>query len=905
MLSGRRVAGVLLAVAVLACAAADAPWRRLVPIEWRAVWSVSANADIDKTYDTPRFAASGRAVAMATHENTVQIRDPRTGELRRTIPADPSPSTIVTGVWIAAGTLVVARQRPDATGHALTGHDLATGRVLWRRAITVSTEPAVWDDVGAYDGPRILVTERGVVVFERSADPLDIRALDLSTGADTARATYGQGCHLTSAGTARSVTLLSGCKENGLRLASIDPRTLRHRWSRTLSKPSDQSYAGLAIGLTTDAEGHTHVLTGSSGSFHGPDGRPLPRAREAGFITSPERWSPPIYAGTLSAAADPGGARRQEGWPLPAYLISVDPGTGRLGGLPIDQPFTQASLAGVITNMAFVHGKWPGGSRITAYRLIYGPPRERSWFGGVPASAWPDACGLLTERDLSLVADGYRAVPWPVGPPGKAGKCDWVPPGDGDPVVSLSVEWVSPSDAGARRLFARDEQAIEATDHVDPTTESPGFLTYTVDETNGYYGGTLMNVGPVIVRLTSPSRQAVRLLSPLLRNKLFARYRPGAAVPVPAHADGWSHPTDAIVHAGPVVTGGVAYATSGDGTVTALDAASGARRWRFPTGGVIHNGHVVVDGTVYAANESGRLVALDTATGRPRWSRKLLVVSDLASAGGRLYAWTRRSHLETTPELVALSQATGERLWTFRPKGLFPVKSYLVLMGDAVHVGGGNGMVDTLEAASGARKWRARAGGATDFIQLTRSGAVLYAASARGEVRALDAATGEVLWRAAIGAAIGFRPVVTGGRLYLGDKEGTTYVLDAATGKPLWNHHTTGGAFQYNWAIAVARGRAYISGLDGRLHALDAATGTSRWTFPLGRDRGTGPVVADGTVYIGDDEGTLHALDAGTGVERRSFRAGGRITTEPVVTGGFVFVGSSNGNVYGFPVPTP
>ncbi|WP_406675520.1 PQQ-binding-like beta-propeller repeat protein [Nonomuraea sp. N2-4H] len=75
--------------------------------------------------------------------------------------------------------------------------------------------------------------------------------------------------------------------------------------------------------------------------------------------------------------------------------------------------------------------------------------------------------------------------------------------------------------------------------------------------------------------------------------------------------------------------------------------------------------------------------------------------------------------------------------------------------------------------------------------------------------------------------------------------------------------------------------------------------------LPLGRDRGTGPVVTDGTVYIGDDEGTLHALDAGTGVERRSFRAGGRITTEPVVTGGFVFVGSSNGNVYGFPVPTP
>ncbi|MEV4378571.1 PQQ-binding-like beta-propeller repeat protein [Streptosporangium sp. NPDC049644] len=900
----RRAAGVLLAVVLVACPAASAPRLPLVPVEWRAAWSVPADTDTGEPFfETPRYAVSDHAVAVATRQGTVRIHDPRTGELRRTVPADPALTAPITGVWIAADTLVVSRGTPDIVDHALDGHDLTTGAALWRRTIAVSSHQPRTEGIGAYRGPRIMVTERGIVVLERSAEPLDIRALDLRTGATTTRVTYPRGCHLRGAATARSVALLSSCAGNKLRLTSMDPRTLRHGWTRLLSSFSSPPGGDAAIRVTANAEGYVHASVGNDDFFYGADGRLLSTGPEAAGVMNPSRWSPPLLAGSYSGAAGHRGALLDNGWPLPAYLFSVDSGTGRLSGLPLDLPYHRVSLVGSIRGMAFVHSDVPDDGRITAYKLSYGLSREPTRFGGVSASAWPDACALLTGHDLSVLADGYRAVPGAddsVGTePPKPERCDWIPPTDDGVVVSLSVEWVSSSNAGARKLFTAEVGVIKEANAFDPTTESPGFLSYTVAETNGFYGATIINVGPVIVRLSSLSRQAVRLISPLLQGNLLAHYQPGVRAPGPAREGGWNHPTDAVVHAEPVVVDGVVYATSGDGTVSALDAATGAMRWRFQTGGSLLFDHVVVDGTVFAANTSGRLVALDAATGRMRWSRRIDVYSDLVVAAGRLYVWTRNPAWSVSAEVVALNGASGKRLWSFQPEGdvLNPDP---VLVGEVVHVGSDHGMVYALDATSGAQKWRLRAGGGQDHTHLVRAGGVVYAASTDGEVHALEGSSGKVRWSSGLDGPVDFRPVVAGGAVYLGNKDGTTYALDAATGTRLWSFQTEGDRPGFKWDVAVAQGLVY-AGDDSRLYALDAVTGTVRWSFPLGKGLTSGPVAEGGTIHVGDNEGTLHVLDAATGTVRWSFQTGGTIETRPVVAGGLVYVGGSNGNVYALP----
>lgn len=886
-----RSAAILLVVVLATCSAAaldNVTRLPRVPVEWRALWSVPADAENGVEFlGVPGHAVSARAVTVATRLGTVRIHDPRTGALQRTVPADPAQPAPITGVWIAGDTLVVARGEPDGAEQTLYGHDLATGAPLWRRTIITALRQARLGDTGSYHGPRIMATERGIVVFEQPDEPLDIQALDARTGMTTARVTYPRSCRLTGAATARSVRLLSYCQGNELRLASMDPRTLRQEWTRLLPSSSSPKDGGPPIGLTANAEGYVHARAGEDDFFFGPGGRLLSTGSQAVKVTDPDRWNPPLYAGSSTVGNDQIHTL-QNTWPLPAYLISVDPVTGRLGGLPIDLPAHLVSLAGASRDMAFVFSDVPGDGRLTAYRLTYGTAR--------PKTAWPDACGLLTGRDLAAFADGYRPAPATDG----AAKCDWIPPADDGAVISLSVEWVSSSDASARKLYTAEAAAVKATDDIDPTTEAPGFLSYTVAATNGFYGATIINVGPVIVRLTSSSRQAVRLVSLLLRDHLLARYEPGVRAPAPVRERGWSFPTDAAVRTEPVVTGGVVYATSGDGTVSALDAATGAVRWRYRTGGSVHDDHVVAHGTVYTAGSTGRLVALDTATGRPRWSHKITVFGDLMVAAGRLYLWTRHPVWSAKAKLVALDAASGKRLWSFEPAGdvLTPEP---VLAGDVVLTGSDHGVMYALAPATGTEKRRYRLGAEHDRILLLRAGATVYATSSNGDVNALDAVSGEVRWRSRVTGTISFRPVVAGRTVYVGDDEGTTHALDAATGTPLWDFQAKGDQPRFKWSAAVADGLVYTVGRDRTLYALDTATGEMRWRLPLPGGLGTGPVAADGAVYVSDLKGTMYALDPATGTVRSRFRTGGTVETDPVVRDGFVYIGSSNGNLYARP----
>ncbi|MEV0146488.1 MULTISPECIES: PQQ-binding-like beta-propeller repeat protein [unclassified Nonomuraea] len=889
---GHRSAVIVLVVILATCSAAS-PHNVRVPVEWRASWSVPADAENGITFlKAPGHAVSARAVAVATRQSTVRIHDPRTGALRRTVPADPARPAPITGVWIAGDTLLVARGAPDGAEQTLYGHDLATGAPLWRRTVITAPGQPHLGDTGSYHGPRIMATEHGVVVFEQADEPLDIQALDARTGMTTARVTHPRSCRLTGAATARSVRLLSHCQGNELRLASMDPRTLRQEWTRPLPSSSSAKGVGPPIGLTANAEGYVRARAGEEDFFYGPDGHLLSTGSQAVKVTAPDRWNPPLYAGSSTVANDQGRTLQDSTWPLPAHLISMDPVTGRLGGLPIDLPAHLVSLAGGSRDMAFVFSEVPGDGRLTAYELIYGTAR--------PRTAWPDACGLLTGRDLAAVADGYRPAPAADG----AARCDWIPPADDGAVVSLSVEWVSSSDADALKLYTAEAAAVEETGDIDPTTEAPGFLSYTVAETNGFYGATIINVGPVIVRLTSSSRQAVRLLSPLLRDHLLARYKPGVRAPAPVRERGWSFPTDAAVRTEPVVTGGVVYATSGDGTVSALDAATGAVRWRYRTGGSVQDGHVVAHGTVYAAGGTGRLVALDTGTGRPRWSRKITVSGRLVVAAGRLYLWSRHPVWSSKAELVALDAASGKRLWSFEPAGdvLTPEP---VLAGDVVLTGSDHGVMYALDPATGTEERRYRLGADDDRILLLRAGTTVYATSSNGDVTALNAVSGEVRWRSRVTGAISFRPVVAGGTVYVGDDEGTTHALDAATGAPRWDFPAKGDQPMFRWSAAVADGLLYTVGRDRALYALDTATGKMRRRLPLPGGHDTGPVAADGTVYISDREGTLYALDPATGTVRSRFRTGGTVQTEPVVTDGFVYIGSSNGNIYARPTAGP
>ncbi|MEU4227193.1 PQQ-binding-like beta-propeller repeat protein [Nonomuraea sp. NPDC026600] len=891
---GLRTGSVLLAL-LLACAGlvADGPRLPLVPVAWRPAWSTPTGDDADR----PLAAVSDQALAVATRQGTVRVHDPRTGEILRNVPIDPRFPAPITGVWVTSGTLVVSKGVTDNPGQALYGYDLATGAALWQRTIVVSTQE-ISEGVGTYHGPQVMVTRRGIVIVERTAEPFDLLSLDPRSGRTQTRAAHPGHCDLVGAATDQSLMFLSYCAGNRVQLASVDPRTLRPEWTRPMPSTFsllDVPEVGTPPRLDVQAgpEGYVYAISGDEGFFFAPDGRRLSTVREAVAATGPTRGSRPLFVGAYPTIGEFGELNLYESWPMPAYLLSLDTGTGRIGGLPLALPSDTASLVGTIRDMAFVHHQ----GLITAYRLVHGLSTERALFGGVPVSAWPDACSLLTARDLGVLADGYRAVPTAKTLAGvtlpKPGACDWVPPTDDAPVLTLSVDWVSSSTTDARDLFTGAATYAKDTYGLDPFDESSRHFSYAEFPASGALGVTVVNVGPVIVRLSSASRRALRLVGPLLRDNLLARYQPGVREPLPARRGGWSHPTDGTVYTEPVVVDGVVYAGSGDGTLQALDARTGAARWIVQTASPFFRGLVVVKGTVYAQS-GGKVVAVDAASGRRRWSRMIEADSGPVVADDVLYTVTDDF------EVVALGTTSGKELWRFRPDG-FALNTDLVVTGGVVLFGSDDGAVYALDASSGEQGWRFPAGGGEERIELVVADGVVYAAGASGQVHALDAATGRGRWASRVDGAVVFPPVAAGGAVYVKVSGGATYALDAATGRRSWSFLAPSGDFAFSWGLSAAKGLVYVGAADARVHALDAASGTERWSFPVGEGVASGPVVTAGVVYVGGGDGSLHALDAATGAARWSFRVGGDIWTTPMVADGLVYVGSTNGNLSALP----
>jgi hypothetical protein len=152
-------------------------------------------------------------------------------------------------------------------------------------------------------------------------------------------------------------------------------------------------------------------------------------------------------------------------------------------------------------------------------------------------ASWPDACALLTERDLSLLATGYVPSPRPGTLPGgsqtgalagiplpKPVACDWIPPTDEGAVVSVSVEWVASSASAAQRLAA-EENRYGFRLSSGPEITGPGgpdVVYHQLTTPAGPLYSALVRGGPVITKILASTIEAVRQLAPRLRGNLRA-----------------------------------------------------------------------------------------------------------------------------------------------------------------------------------------------------------------------------------------------------------------------------------------------------------------------------------------------------------------------------------------------
>jgi hypothetical protein len=241
-----------------------------------------------------------------------------------------------------------------------------------------------------------------------------------------------------------------------------------------------------------------------------------------------------------------------------------------------------------------------------------------------------------------------------------------------------------------------------------------------------------------------------------------------------------------------------------------------------------------------------------------------------------------------------------------------------VVDGDGVLIGGGDGVLYRLQAATGAVQWRFQTAGRIRSSPAVAGGTV-YAGSMDGRLYAVEAASGRLRWRFdSDGVGIDLQkegydrrsivssPAVDAGVVTFGTRDGRQYGLEAATGRLLWKvGHPVAwipGAPEVSWvdgSPAVAAGVAYVGVSDGHfVDAKDLRTGRELWRLAVPGRANASAALAGGVLYAGCSDGNLYAIDAKAGRGLWSFHAGGEILSSPAVAAGVVYFGTDHGWLY-------
>ena len=135
----------------------------------------------------------------------------------------------------------------------------------------------------------------------------------------------------------------------------------------------------------------------------------------------------------------------------------------------------------------------------------------------------------------------------------------------------------------------------------------------------------------------------------------------------------------------PALWRGAVYFGSGNGMITALDAASGAVRWTFKAGDTVHASPAIANGVLYVGSWDSYFYALDAATGKELWRFKtgedakihnqVGIQSSAAVADGIVYFGCRDSNL------YAVDAKTGKEVWRVNNKGSWVIASPAVSAG--------------------------------------------------------------------------------------------------------------------------------------------------------------------------------------------------------------------------------
>nr|WP_315241511.1 outer membrane protein assembly factor BamB [uncultured Albidiferax sp.] len=311
------------------------------------------------------------------------------------------------------------------------------------------------------------------------------------------------------------------------------------------------------------------------------------------------------------------------------------------------------------------------------------------------------------------------------------------------------------------------------------------------------------------------------------------------------------------------VNGNMVAVASNNGTLLALDSATGRELWRTSLGVPLSAG-VGSDGKVTAVvTRDNEVVALEA--GRVLWRQRLGAQTYTAPlvAGGRVFL------LAADRSVTAFDGQTGRRLWNQQRTGealVLGQSSVLMAVGDSL-VAGMSGRLVGMNPANGSTRWEA----------------AIAAPRGTNEVERLVDLVGSVSRVGNVVCARAFQSAVG--------------CVDAQSGRLLWTKPAVASEGVGGNDTAV-----FGTENDGNVLAWSRVDGERLWSSERLRYRTlSAPLAVGRSVVVGDGTGLVHFLsrEDGSALTRVS-TDGSAIAADPVLAGNTVVVVTHNGGVFGF-----
>jgi outer membrane protein assembly factor BamB len=309
------------------------------------------------------------------------------------------------------------------------------------------------------------------------------------------------------------------------------------------------------------------------------------------------------------------------------------------------------------------------------------------------------------------------------------------------------------------------------------------------------------------------------------------------------------------------------------------------------------------DGLFVVAVSDGTVVALDAATGEVRWRGDAgKGLSAGVGSDGRFAAVSTRDN-----ELVVFD--AGKERW--RKQLTSRITTAPLVAGERVFVMGVDRVVAAYDALDGRLLWRLQRPG--DALTLSQPGVLAaykntLVAGQGPMMLGLDPLKGNVRWEVAMANPRGTNEIerladLVGPALRVGDTlcvrafQSAVACAQADNGTLRWSRNVGG-------QHAVGGDAELVAGADAsdRISAWKVGSGDIVWTQEKFLYRGlSAPVVTPQAVLFGDAEGYVHALARADGQPIGRFTTdGSAVAAQPVLHNGTVLVVTRNGGLHAF-----